>query len=290
MVTPQQRREAAALLQGQGLSEKAACRLAGISRSSCQYKSKLNDDALRTSLVKIAAERPRFGYKRLCLLLRADGILVNHKRLYRVYRLENLAVRKRTKVRHPWRTTAPKPEVEAPNICWSMDFMSDTLACGKKFRTINIIDNFSREALGIGVNTSLPAQKVIDVLDNIKQQRGLPKEIIVDNGPEFTAKKMIIWACNNSVRLRFIDPGKPIQNAFIESFNGRMRDECLNQSWFQSLSEAQKIISNWRVDYNTKRPHSSLKNQTPQKFVEQFHEQSNLQNLFEEDINLERVS
>jgi putative transposase len=126
MVTPQQKREAAALLQGFGLSQKAACRLSGISRSSCRYKSKLNDDDLRAGLLGIAAERPRFGYKRLCLLLRDDGFLVNHKRLYRIYRLENLAVRRRTKIRHPWRTISPKPEVEAPNVCWSMDFMSDT--------------------------------------------------------------------------------------------------------------------------------------------------------------------
>jgi putative transposase len=164
------------------------------------------------------------------------------------------------------------------------------VACGKKFRTINVIDNFSREALGIDVNTSLPAQKVIDVLNKIKQERGLPTEIVVDNGPEFTAKKMIIWACNNGVRLRFIDPGKPIQNAYIESFNGRMRDECLNQNWFQSLEEAKRIISNWRSDYNTKRPHSSLKNQSPEKFMQRFKEKSNLQNLFEDDIKLERVS
>jgi putative transposase len=290
MVTPQQKREAVELLTGFGLSTKTACRLLSISRSSCFYKSKMNDTDLRERLIKIAGERPRFGYKRLCLLLQGDGLKTNHKRVYRIYRQENLAVRKRTKVRHPWRTKSPKPEVDAPNVCWSMDFMSDTLACGKKFRTINILDNFSRESLGIGVNTSLPTVRVIEVLERIKLERGLPKEIIVDNGPEFTAKKMIIWATNNGVTMRFIDPGKPIQNAYIESFNGRMRDECLNQNWFLNLNEARRTISNWKEDYNTKRPHSSLNNRTPEQFVQQFKQKSNLQDLFEEDIKLERVS
>jgi putative transposase len=290
MVTPQQKRDAAELLKGYGLSAKAACRLLRFSRSTCSYKSKLDDNDLKEKLLNVAGERPRFGYKRLCLMLQGDGLKVNHKRVYRIYRQENLAVRRRTKLRHPWRTAAKRPEVVAPNICWSMDFMSDTLACGKKFRTINILDNFSRESLGIGVDTSLPSQKVIDILNRIKLERGLPKEIIVDNGPEFTAKKMIIWACNNGVTLRFIDPGKPVQNAYIESFNGRMRDECLNQSWFRNLDEARKTISSWREDYNTRRPHSSLKNLSPDKFVEQFQLKNNLKNLFGEDITLERVS
>lgn len=223
-------------------------------------------------------------------MLQGEGLKVNHKRVYRIYRQENLAVRRRTKVRHPWRTTSKRPDVVAPNICWSMDFMSDTLACGKKFRTINILDNFSRASLGIEIDTSLPSQKVIDVLNRIKVLRGLPKEIIVDSGPEFTAKKMIIWACNNGVTLRFIDPGKPAQNAFIESFNGRMRDECLNQSWFRNLDEARTTISSWRNDYNKNRPHSSLKNLSPDKFMEQFQAKNNLKKLFEGDITLERVS
>jgi putative transposase len=290
MVNPQQKREAVELLQGCGLSAKAACKILKFSRSSCFYKSKLDDVELKVNLVKVATERPRFGYKRLCLLLRADGIIVNHKRVYRVYRQENLAVRKRSKIRHPWRTKSPHPELDGPNVCWSMDFMSDTLACGKKFRTINIIDNFSRECLGIKVNTRLPSQRVIDLLNQIKQKRALPAEIVVDNGPEFTSKKMIIWATNNRVTLRFIDPGKPIQNAYIESFNGRMRDECLNQFWFTDLEDAKRTISNWREDYNTIRPHSSLKNLAPEKFMEKFQESSNLKNLFEEDITLARVS
>jgi putative transposase len=291
MVNPQQKREAAQLLQGCGLSAKAACRLVGISRSLYSYKSKRDDEQLRKDLLKAAADRPRFGYKRLCLLLKAEGPVVNHKRVYRIYREENLAVRRRTKKRHPWRTRSPRPEVDGPNVRWSMDFMSDTLACGKRFRTLNIIDDFSRECLAIDVNTRLPSLKVIEALDRIKHTRGLPKEIVVDNGPEFTSKRMIIWACNNGVTMRFIDPGKPTQNAFIESFNGRVRDECLNQFWFTSLGDARKTISIWKEDYNDKRPHSSLKNVTPRQFMRQYQEsQNNLKNLFEEDITLARVS
>lgn len=149
-----------------------------------------------------------------------------------------------------------------------MDFTSDTLADGGKFRTLNIIDDFSRECLEIEVSPRLPSKRVIAVLDRLRWQRGLPLEIVVDNGPEFTSKAMIQWACNNGVNLHFIDPGKPIQNAFVESFNGRFRDECLNQYWFKSLWDAQEIIEKWKRDYNTNRPHSSLGNLTPQQFRE----------------------
>jgi putative transposase len=151
-----------------------------------------------------------------------------------------------------------------------MDFTSDSTAKGNKFRTLNIIDDFSRECLAIEVATSLPSARVIDVLNRLKWYRGLPKEIVVDNGPEFTSKKMIKWACNNGVNLHFIEPGKPIQNAFVESFNGRFRDECLNQYWFAGIEDARHSISNWKTDYNENRPHSSLDNLSPIQFRKQF--------------------
>lgn len=224
---------------------------------------------LTEKIKTIAGERPRFGYRRICALVNAGCEVVNHKRVYRLYRQLNLAVRKRGRRKYFWGRKTPKEQPLAPNVRWSMDFTSDTLSHGGKFRTLNIIDDCTRECLEIEIARNLPSAAVIAVLERLEWYRGLPKEIVVDNGPEFTSKKMIKWACNKGVNLHYIGPGKPIQNAFVESFNGRFRDECLNQYWFTSLADANEIIAAWKVDYNENRPHSSLGNLTPEQFRQQ---------------------
>ena len=266
-MTPDEKRSAVMHLQEFGVSKRKACELVNLARSTERYESKrVPDPVLAEQIKKIAGERPRFGYRRISLMLKTNGAPVNHKRVYRIYRELNLAVRKRGRRKYHWGRKSPKHQPIGPNERWSMDFTSDSLSNGGKFRTLNIIDDFSRECLEIEVSRNLPSSRVIEVLDRLAWCRGLPKEIVMDNGPEFTSKKMIIWACNNNVNLHFIDPGKPMQNAFVESFNGRFRDECLNQFWFTNLPDAKRTISEWLKDYNETRPHSSLGNMPPHQF------------------------
>jgi putative transposase len=262
-----QKRAAADDLVAQGLTERQSCSILQLHRSARRYVSKRQPDAELIGKIKsIAAERPRFGYLRIHAMLKGQGVHVNHKRVYRIYREENLAVRKRGRRKYFWGRRAPKEVPSAPNVRWSMDFTSDMLHTGQRFRTLNIIDDCTRECLAIEVSTSIPGKRVIEILEQLRWSRGLPKEIVVDNGPEFTCKAMIIWACNKGVNLHFITPGKPIQNAMVESFNGRFRDECLNQYWFTNMNDARKLIADWRDDYNNVRPHSALNNRTPSQF------------------------
>jgi putative transposase len=200
-------------------------------------------------------------------MLRREQWLVNHKRVYRLYREEGLAMRRRKGKR--FRTEARVPLVlpARANQMWTMDFTRDSLANGRKFRTLNLMDGYTREALCIEVDTCLPGLRVVQVLARVAQQRGLPEAIQVDNGPEFISRVVDQWAYAHGVALHFIDPGKPVQNAFIESFNGKFRDECLNQSWYTNLEDAQQIIEAWRMDYNSVRPHSSLGYLTPEEYA-----------------------
>jgi putative transposase len=192
--------------------------------------------------------------------------MVNHKRVYRLYREAGLAVRKRARKRVA-RERLPAATAVRPNECWSLDFVSDALHWGRKIRMLTVVDAFTRESLAIEVDTSLSGTRVARVLDQVIERRGgTPAEITLDNGPELTSKALDQWAYERGVRLRFIEPGKPVQNCFIESFNGRLRDECLNEHWFQSLRHARRIVEEWRMDYNHTRPHSSLGNRTPDEF------------------------
>ena len=250
------------------LSERRACGLIGINRSVCRYPGGKSDDGkLRERLKELAEKRPRFGYRRLYVLLRREGIKVNHKRVYRVYKEENLAVRRKKCKRVAGVIRQPLPIPSAPNLQWSMDFMSDTLADGRKLRTLNIIDDYTRECVAIEVDTSVPGARVVRVLERLIELRGLPQTLVMDNGPEFTGKMLDQWAYEKGVALHFIEPGKPIQNALIESFNGKFRDECLNQHWFTCLADAKYKIETWRWDYNNQRPHSALKQKTPIEFA-----------------------
>jgi putative transposase len=197
---------------------------------------------------------------------------VNHKRVHRVYRAEGLMVRRRSRKRIAERR-GPFPTVAlTPNDCWSLDFMSDALATGRRFRTLGVIDTCTREVLAIEVDTSLPSARVVRVLERLIRKRGHPSEIVLDNGPELISRVLDQWAAEHGIRLGFIEPGKPEQNAVMESFNGRFRDECLNSHWFTSLADARQIIETWRLDYNQVRPHSSLGYHTPTEVHQQFTE------------------
>ena len=272
MVTPAARRNIVVHLKEVfQFSERRACVIVGLCRSSCRYQAKpKNDNEIRRRLRELAEQRRKFGAPRLHTMLRREGHLINHKRTERIYREEGLSLRlkKRKKRISHLRVVMDKPE--RINQHWSMDFVSDSLYNGRRFRVLTVVDDLSRECPALEVDHSLPGQRVTKVLDRIAMTRGLPEVITVDNGPEFISKALDLWAYQNSVKLRFIQPGKPVQNAYIESFNGKFRDECLNDNVFVNLHSAQKIIETWRQDYNLERPHSSLNGMAPTEFARTF--------------------
>ena len=255
-----------------GLSERRACRLVGIGRSTLRYRRRARADepSLRQRLHELAAARPRFGYRRLHVLLRREGVIVNHKRIERLYREEGLAVRrrKRKRVAQDGRGRAAVPE--RPNQQWGIDFVSDTLAWGRRIRLFTGVDVFTREVLAIEVDTSLPGGRVVCVLERLAVERGAPEEIVQELGPALAGKTLDQWAYERGVQLRFIEPGKPVQNAFVESFQGRLRDECLDRHWFVGLSDARHTVEAWRQDYNRVRPHSALGYRPPAEFRQAF--------------------
>jgi putative transposase len=249
------------------LSERQACRYTGFARSTQRYAScRPSHVELRERLHTLAMLRPRWGYRRLYRLLRREGRQVDRKLVQRLYREEGLAVRRRRRKRVAVPRT-PLPCITGANERWSMDFVSDALSDGRRFRALTIVDDFTREAPAIEVDTSLPGDRVVRVLESLAATRGLPKAIVCDNGPEFRGEVLDQWADRRRVLLQFIQPGKPIQNAFAESFNGRFRDECLNENWFVSLPDARRTIEAWRIDYNVARPHSGLADRTPDEFA-----------------------
>jgi putative transposase len=251
-----------------GLSQRRACRLIGCGRSTIRYQRRHrgNDEALRARLKELATQRPRFGYRRLHVLLRREGIVANHKRVERLYREEGLAVRRRArKSRTPVLRGRPAPPQRADEQ-WALDFLQDALASGRKVRVLSVIDVFTREALALEVDTSLPGRSVVRVLDRLLAERKRPVQLVLDNGPELISRALEEWAHQHAVTLHFIDPGKPIQNAHCESFHGRLRDECLNEHWFLGLGDARRIVEDWRQDYNQARPHSALAYRTPEEF------------------------
>jgi putative transposase len=252
-VRPVQRRAAADWLHVQlGFSQRRACALVGIGRSTARYRSRRRgDEELRRRLRELAAERPRFGYRRLHILLRRDGIAVNHKRVERLYRAEGLGLRRRTRKRTAQDGRGRPDAPSRPNEQWAIDFVSDALARGRRIRLLAVLDVCTREALAIEVDASLPGARVAQVLERVAGDRGAPAQIVLDNGPELAGKALDQWAYARGVRLRFIAPGKPVQNAFVESFNGRLRDECLNRHWFLDLADARRTVEAWREDYNS---------------------------------------
>ena len=252
------------------VSERKACDTLGFTRSSHRYKSIADrQDFLRMRLKDLASARVNYGYLRLHILLQREGWRVNHKRVYRLYTEEGLTMRRR----RPKRrfvcsvTRKDKPNIGSANECWSMDFVSDQLSTGHWIRVLTIVDNFTRESLSLHAGQSIKGYDVVGVLDELIRSRGKPSRIQVDNGSEFTSKAVDQWAYFNKVKLDFSRPGKPTDNAFIESYNGKFRSECLNQNWFLSLADACDKIELWRQDYNSNRPHSSLDNLTPLEFA-----------------------
>jgi putative transposase len=246
------------VIERHGLSERRACRLVGLDRSTLRYQCKRPDDpALRQRLRELAAERRRFGYRRLGWMLEREGHIMNHKKLYRLYREEKLMVRRRGRRKRALGTRAPMRLPEAVNQRWSLDFVSDALSDGRRFRILCIVDDFSRECLAAVVDTSLGGVRVVRELERLALERAVPQVVVSDNGTELTSGAVLRWA-TGKLAWHYIEPGKPVQNAFIESFNSRLRDECLNEHLFLSLTEARETIEAWRHDYNHLRPHSSL--------------------------------
>ena len=250
------------LIEHYRVSEKRACQVIQICRTSYRYRSTRDEQALlRLRINEIARVRVRYGYKRIHVLLRREGWAVNHKRVYRIYCEEGLNLRvKKPKRRRSAAQRVMRPPATFQNESWSMDFVTDSLFNGRRFRALTIVDNFSRECLAIEIGQHVTGQDVVRVVERIKGSRGRPGFIKVDNGPEFISKELDRWAYENAVTLDFSRPGKPTDNAYIESFNGSLRDECLNTNWFLSLEDARDKIENWRCDYNLWRPHSSLDN------------------------------
>jgi len=265
MVTPGAKREAVAhACEHHGLSERRACNLVGVSRRVIRYRSSRPDDGpLRERLRELAAERRRFGYRRLGYLLAREGMTPNHKKLLRVYREENLRVRRRGGRKRALGTRAPMVLPDGPNQRWSLDFVSDTLTCSRRFRILCVVDDYTRECLALVADTSLSGVRVARELTRLIGIRGKPHTVVSDNGTELTSSAILRWSQEWRVEWHYIAPGKPMQNGFVESFNGRLRDECLNETLFTSLAHARFVLDAWRHDYNHVRPHSKLGGRTP---------------------------
>jgi len=249
------------------LSERRACKLIGIDRTSYRYEPQPDRNAeLRQELVKLARQKPRYGYRRLHAVLERRGEAVNVKRVYRLYAEEGLAVRRRKRKRLV-RERAEAPRLQRPNEEWAMDFIVDGLANGRMVRILSVVDAFTRECLALEADTSLGSGRVTRVLDRLIEERGQPESVRSDNGPEFTSRRMLGWAEERKISLVHIQPGRPMQNGHVESFHGRLRDECLNVSWFRTLNDVRWTVDRWRHEYNCERPHSSLAYQTPREFA-----------------------
>jgi putative transposase len=236
--------------------------------SSYRYESRRSDEPLRTRLVELAREKPRFGYRRLHVLLQRSGERVNHKRLHRIYCEAGLMIR-RKKRKHCVRAGQPLRNWTAANQEWALDFAHDAVDCGRAIRVLSVVDAYTRECLALEVDTSFASRRVTRVLEVIAAERGQPTAIRCDNGPELTSRHFLAWCVERQIELVHIQPGKPTQNAHLESFHGRLREECLAVSWFQNLFDARRKIAAWRKDYNEERPHSSLGYRTPKEFAAQ---------------------
>jgi putative transposase len=265
MVTPVAKREAVAhLSQIYEVSQRRACAVIGADRTSVRYHSRKPDDgAVRSRLRELASARRRFGYRRLHLLLGREGLHLNHKKLRRLYREERLQVRRRGGRKRALGTRAPITVPQGPNQRWSLDFVSDTLTDGRRFRILTVVDDYSRECLCLLADTSLSGTRVARELDILIAERGRPTTCVSDNGTELTSMAILRWSQETRVEWHYIAPGKPTQNAFIESFNGRLRDELLNETLFRSLAHARAVLADWKDDYNTVRPHSAIGNLPP---------------------------
>lgn len=250
------------------MSERQACKLVDLDRSSYRYEPRPDRNAeLRRDMLELARQRPRYGYRRLHALLCRRGSRVGVHRVYRIYQQAELAVRRLRRKRLS-RAAAVGIRLWRANQEWALDFVSDALATGRAIRVLTVVDSFTRECLALEVDTSLSSQRVTRTLEQLVEQRGIPESIRCDNGPEFTSRHFLSWCEEHKIPLIHIQPGKPIQNGHVESFNGRFRDECLNSNWFRNLVDARRKITQWQQEYNRERPHSSLGYRTPVEFAE----------------------
>lgn len=269
MVTPKNKPSIAVFLQQKyRFSQRRCNRLLGMGKLRRTYKRPVKDEPLVKRLQDLSQRYPAYGCPMLHQILKAEGLVINHKRTHRLYRFLNLQVRtkRRNKVKRPRQINIVPNGI---NQRWSMDFVSDQLACGRRIRILNVLDDYSRECLGQLIQPSITGNQVGRFLNELMITRGKPVSIVCDNGPEFTGKAMFAWQQESNVKLHFIEPGKPTQNAFVESFNGKFRNSCLNLHWFKNLEEAKQLITNWRQHYNTERPHSSLNYLSPKAFANQ---------------------
>ena len=271
MLSAPQRREGAAVLVQHGISERRACYLVGIARSLFRYRSRSpTDERLTEQLQHIAREHPRYGYRRAWALLARQGLVVNPKRVYRLWRTLGLAVPQRKKRKRRRGVGAFPQRAEHPDHVWTIDFLHDCCSDGTKLKLLTVTDEFTRESLAIEVGRSLPASAVKRALARLFSERGAPRFLRSDNGPEFIAQELYVWLALEGTGTIYIEPGSPWQNGFGESFNGKFRDECLNAEWFRGPTEARIQIQAWRWSYNHQRPHSSLGYLTPTEFRERW--------------------
>ena len=252
------------------MSERRASRLLGAHRSCVRYKTTKKDDGVVEKIKAIAFERRRFGYRRIHMVLKRSGLRINHKKVFRIYRECGLKVKKRSGRKRAIGARVTTSLPSRPNQKWVLDFVHDALADGRKLRLMTILDAFTRECLTIVVETSLGGSRVVDALANLMKERGKPEMIVSDNGTEFTSNRVWQWSMENEVLWHYIEPGKPYQNGAIESFNGKLRDECLNENWFLTVRDAQRQVEKWRNDYNHHRPHTALDGLTPNEEMQRF--------------------
>jgi len=258
--------------QEYAFSQRRACGVMTMAVSSYRYQARRSDEPLRTRLVELAREKPRFGYRRLHVLLRRSGEAVNHKRVHRVYREAGLSIR-RKKRKHCVRVGQPLQMRTAANQEWALDFVHDVVDCGRAIRVLSVVEAYTRECLALEVDTSFASRRVTRVLEQIIAERGKPVTIRCDNGPELTSRHFLAWCIDRKIELVHIQPGRPMQNGQVESFHGKLRDECLSVSWFGNLFEARRKIAAWRTEYNQERPHSSLGYRTPEEFAREMRDE-----------------
>ncbi|WP_347141050.1 IS3 family transposase [Paracoccus sp. SSK6] len=264
LTAPMQRRDAVLrAMRDHSISQRRACVLIGVDPKTVRRERPPDNPEIREEMHKIAEKRRRFGYRRVGIMLERKGIVMNEKKLYRIYREEGLSVRRRRGRKRARGSRSPMPVPLLPNQRWSLDFLSDTFGACRRFRILAVNDDCCRENLGLIADTSISGARVARELDALVRIYGKPACIVSDNGTEFTSKAILKWANENGVEWHYIDPGKPQQNGYIESFNGSLRDECLNEEIFDSLADARRKLALWRYDYNHVRPHSSLSNKTP---------------------------
>ncbi len=269
-MTPDANRKAVVhLMEIHQVSQRRACDVLRVDRSSMRYQSRRGDDVdLRDAIKRVSRERRRFGYRRIHVMVAREGFQVNHKKLRRIYAEEKLQVRRRGGRKRALGTRRPMVLPDGPNQRWSLDFVSDAFTDGRRFRILTVVDDYTRENVALIADTSLSGQRVTRELNKAIAERGAPKTIVSDNGTEFTSMAILKWVQDTGIDWHYIAPGKPQQNGFIESFNGKLRDECLNETLFSSLAEACATLEEWREDYNWRRPHSALGNLTPMEFAQ----------------------